>query len=122
MWVIEMNGIGPRIRELRVKYKMRQGELANKLGLSRQIVSNWEREYTLEIPSAYIGKLAEIFDVSCDYIITGKYKPLSQEEKELSELIVTNPDVKTLLKSAKRLDRADLKRVIKYIEFVILGE
>ena len=57
-----------KIQELRLKRNLSQGDLADKLGVSRQAISKWEREEGL--PDLYnIKKLAEIFKVSVDELI-----------------------------------------------------
>lgn len=55
--------IGERIKSLRKKNKLTQVQLANKINVSSQVVSNWERGYTT--PSADdIAKLSGALDVS----------------------------------------------------------
>ena len=62
-----MSGIN-RIRELRKTHKMNQIDLAKKMNVSSQVISNWERGYT-ELPSNDLKKLSEIFNVSADYLL-----------------------------------------------------
>jgi transcriptional regulator with XRE-family HTH domain len=38
-----MNTLGQRCRNLRLLHKWTQEELANKIGVTKQVVSNWER-------------------------------------------------------------------------------
>jgi transcriptional regulator with XRE-family HTH domain len=57
-----------KIQELRLKRNMSQSGLADKLGVSRQAISKWEREEGL--PDLYnIKRLAEIFKVSVDELV-----------------------------------------------------
>lgn len=60
-----------KIEYLRKKQKMSQGELADRLNISRQAVSEWERGISLPSVEKLIT-LSEIFDVSLDYLIKGK--------------------------------------------------
>ena len=63
-----MEYLAKRIQELRKEFKYSQDELANKLGISRQAISKWEREEGL--PDLYnIKKLAEVFNISVDDLI-----------------------------------------------------
>ncbi len=65
-----MKEIGSRIMKLREKNKLSQIELSNKLNITHQSVSKWERgESTPEISK--IIELARIFLVSTDYILLG---------------------------------------------------
>lgn len=57
-----------RIRLLRKSYNYSQQELAGRLGVSKQSVSNWENGNIL--PSIdMLMKLAGMFSVSTDYIL-----------------------------------------------------
>ena len=58
----------PRIRELRDKKGIKQGELAKILGVSQGTLSGWENG-KYEIANASLFALAEFFGVSVDYIL-----------------------------------------------------
>ncbi|MBQ6438889.1 MAG: helix-turn-helix domain-containing protein [Mogibacterium sp.] len=63
--------IGINIRRLREAKKLTQENLAEKLGVTFQAVSSWERdEYLPE--TANLRKLAEVFDVSVSAIVEDK--------------------------------------------------
>ena len=62
--------IGKRIAELRRKKDMTQFELADRLGISYQAVSNWERGNSMP-DIAKLPELAEIFGVTVDEILGG---------------------------------------------------
>lgn len=60
---------GKRIKELRVKYKISQKNLAKDLGYKTYTtVSKWESDASLP-PGKELKKLATYFDVSTDYIL-----------------------------------------------------
>lgn len=61
------------IKKLRVEKGLTQDELAEKLSVTRQAVSNWENGKT-QPDIETLTKLAEIFDVSVEKIIYGKEK------------------------------------------------
>ena len=56
-----------RIAELRRERKMTQSQLAEKLGVSRSCIANWER-HIREPNAADICSLASFFNVSTEYI------------------------------------------------------
>lgn len=72
--------LGPRIATLRRAAGMNQKALAKKLRISPSAVGMYEqgrREPSLEI----LAKMAEIFNVSIDFLVTGK--PLTDPESKM---------------------------------------
>lgn len=72
----EKNLIGKRLIALRAKHKLSQRDLSQKLQLAgydmdKNVITRIEtnKRYVTDIE---IQALAKIFDVSCDYLITGK--------------------------------------------------
>ena len=60
--------IADRIKKLREENNMTQTILAKKLGITRSSVNAWEMG--ISVPSTqYIIELANIFDVSTDYLL-----------------------------------------------------
>ena len=62
--------VGSRIKGLRIKYGMKQIELASMLGYSVDTLSNWETDKTIPRGDAVVD-LAEFFGVTTDYILCG---------------------------------------------------
>ena len=63
-----MNSFSQNLKLLRLEKNLGQVELAQKLGVSKGIISLWEngqREPTMQ----YIIKIALFFDVSADYLL-----------------------------------------------------
>lgn len=69
--MFDMKQIGKKITELRKAHNMTQMELADKLDISFQAVSNWERGNTMPDISK-LPELAEIFQISVDELLSGK--------------------------------------------------
>ncbi len=63
--------VGRNIRKARIDKGMTQDELAEKLNVTRQAVSNWERGKT-QPDIETLGKMAEIFGMSVEELIYGK--------------------------------------------------
>ena len=60
--------IQKNIKEYRLLHKMTQGELAEKLGGKKSLVSNYENGYS--VPDIFtLIALADIFDISVDELI-----------------------------------------------------
>jgi HTH-type transcriptional regulator, competence development regulator len=43
---VRLMAVGKRIRDIRKKLNLTQGDFAKKVNVSSQVISNWEREYT----------------------------------------------------------------------------
>lgn len=66
-----MNNLGERLYELRTKHEMSQGDLAEKLNVSRQTISKWENNMSIPELDKIIS-LSNVFGVSVDYIVKGE--------------------------------------------------
>lgn len=66
--MFNMENVGSKIAELRKKHNMTQFELADKMGISFQAVSNWERGNSMPDISK-LPELAELFGVTVDYLL-----------------------------------------------------
>jgi len=122
--------IGDRIRDLRDRRGFKQQELADKIGTSRQVLSNWERGYT-PVDTDGVLKLAKIFEVSTEYILHGREDNTISPAKQIAlaledddELLAffnelsKREDLMLLFKQVKPLKRDVIKRIIKYIKIV----
>ena len=63
--------LADKIIDLRKKNGWSQEELADKLGVSRQSVSKWESAQAVPDMKKVL-QLAEVFNVSTDYLLMGK--------------------------------------------------
>lgn len=104
-----METFGNKIKAMRTKAKLTQGELAEILGISQQSVSLWERnEY---FPSRItIVKLSNYFNVSVDSLINDE--PMSKET-------VLSKDEKTLLRTFNLLDKDNQQVILNNIDFLL---
>ena len=66
-----LEGFGQRLKELRQNRGWSQGQLAKKIGGDLQRVSKYEQGVNRP-PSEMMIKLADIFEVSLDYLMLGK--------------------------------------------------
>lgn len=70
-----------RLAKARHQKNLSQSELAEKLGCSKQAVSNWETGYSMP-PLKVALKISEILDKNVDYLF-GKKVQDSQTKKEV---------------------------------------
>lgn len=59
---------GKRIKEVRVAYGWSQVELARRLNISKQTISNWEND-NIQPSVEMLVHLSEVFRVSTDYLL-----------------------------------------------------
>ena len=79
--------IGATIAMLRTNKKMTQADLGDRIGVTFQAVSKWERGETLPDISI-LPTLADIFETTIDYILRGGESTLSFKGKvKISDLI-----------------------------------
>ena len=60
--------LGQRINELRIAMGWSQVQLAEKLSISKQTVSNWENE-NIQPSIEMLVRIAKLFHVSTDYLL-----------------------------------------------------
>lgn len=63
-----MSDFKTRLKELRKEFKITQPELAEKIGVSKGMVSFWENG-VCEPTATNIIKIAQYFSVTCDYLL-----------------------------------------------------
>ena len=102
-----------RLKQLRQKNKLTQGELADILGLKPTAISNYESERNEPSFDKLIA-LSRYFDVSCDYLlgVTDSYLPVGGEvlDKDIVEFF----DLYKLLSPASVIELKDYARYLLY--------
>ncbi len=103
MTSVELKAIGLRICERRKQLNYTQEELAEKMNVSIQMISNLERG-NKAIKIENLLKISEILNMSTDYILTGKLTPA---------------DVNAFLTRVSRLSDEDYKMIDMLIEYCL---
>lgn len=102
--MFNMNEVGKRISKLRKENNLTQVELADKLGISYQAVSNWERGDSMP-DIAKLADLSQIFNVSIDELLGNQRSAnivnniIKEEQIDLSD--VSDEELKELLPIVK---------------------
>lgn len=95
--------IGKRIKILREKNNLTQAELAKKLFVKRETVNYWENG-TRDLKSQSIIQLAELFNVSCDYILRDIQNiECFQTDIKIMLLTIENETLKATINKIKEL-------------------
>ena len=71
---------GERLQSLRQRAGMSQDQLAERLGVSRQAVSRWERDETMPETDKVIA-MADLFGVTTDYLLRPRPEKAEQREE-----------------------------------------
>lgn len=87
--------IGQRIKELRELKGLTQAELGEKLFVSDKTVSKWEKDKS-EPDSASLVKIAECFNVTLDYLLTGNDPEVENESISKIELACREDNIALL--------------------------
>lgn len=91
-----MNKFQNNLKQLRKLNNLTQTDLATKIQESTQVISNWERGYTIPDMNDLIT-LADFFNVSVDELIGRKHTPsndLINKVKQLEDIV---RDIKSYL-------------------------
>ncbi len=102
-----MTNFGERIYDLRNRNNMSQGDLADRLDVSRQTISKWENNMCLPEAEKLL-LLSEIFGVSTDYILKG----ITIVEPDPVYIYVKDPDSENTSKYNEKIVR-------KYVGIVL---
>jgi transcriptional regulator with XRE-family HTH domain len=101
-----------RLKQLRQRNKLTQGELANILGLKPTAISNYESERN-EPSFDKLISLSIYFDVSCDYLLglTDSYLPVGGE--------VLDKDIVEFFDTYQQLSRESVNEIKSYAKYLL---
>jgi len=123
-----MNTMGSRLKALRKKYNYTGEEVGNMLKVSKVAIYNWEKDIRSPNPDV-IEKLANIYEVSTDYLITGKDSNITNdsyyydtEVAEIAEQIKNDPELRILLDAKRNLSKQDMKAIINITKSLLQRE
>lgn len=108
-----VQSVGQRIRELRLTNNLTEAEFADRLGVSRKLIFQWETDRIGWEPGS-IQRIAIVLGTSFGYLVSGREESHERDELDLIQLYraCTPEDRKILLTTAKRL-RACMKRPLR---------
>jgi transcriptional regulator with XRE-family HTH domain len=104
-----------RLRQLRQKNNLTQGDLAEILGLKPTAISNYESERN-EPSFEKLIALSKYFDVSCDYLlgVTDSYLPVGGE--------VLDKDIVDFFDLYKQLTPKGVREIKNYVQYLLYKE
>lgn len=83
-----MLDFGNRLKDLRLMYGLTQEEVADKICVTKQAVSKWENGLSLPDVAA-LGSLAELYNTTIDFLLTGEEKVRIEKKIEIVEKVET---------------------------------
>lgn len=113
-----------RLEKLRERKKLTQDDVAKKIGVARPTYANYERGER-EPNRETLAKLADLFDVSIDYLVTGNNsavdKDIDPEWLELWEEVQAKGleiDAKAFLRTTARdgVTKSQLRNILRVYE------
>ena len=112
------NTIGNRIRELRLLSDMSQEELGRRVGVQRAAINKYEKGTVSNIPLHTIEKIADIFEVSPNYIVGWSdehQSELSLESKVLSNVSsVYGKEVVDIIETYVEVTKDGKRKLLEY--------
>ena len=113
-----------RLKELRKGRRWTQRELAEKISVSPQVVSNWEREYSAP-DTDDVANLAELFDVPADYLLLGRTQgaavdmaALSPEDSAVLQEMRKHPNFRTFFHDLSSAPEEKIRKLIRMWEII----
>ncbi|WP_438312324.1 helix-turn-helix domain-containing protein [Sporosarcina sp. FA9] len=110
--------VGNRIKQLRKNLRLTQKQLADKVNVSPQVISNWEREYT-EPGSEDIKLLSKVLNRSADYIL-GDRNTSDQigHDEEGFQNFINDPELNRWYKELPKSEEDDLRKLRKMWDII----
>ena len=112
------------LKKLRKDNKLTQKQLADKLGVARTTLANYEQGTRFPDKETLL-LIADFFDVSLDYLVgrspADKIKKAISDNPELQDVweqISKREDLQLLFKQTKNLDESSIKQVIRIIKAI----
>lgn len=103
-----------RLRSLRKEFKLKQIEIADKLGVAKSTIAGYEKGIRKPKQDT-LKEIADIFNTSTDYLLGLTDDRTPKEPTKDLERILNSPDYHF---RGKKVSNEDLKFVLQYLERV----
>ena len=100
-------GLGKRLRQLRKTKKLTQKQVAERVGVTRTVLSQYENDHTAPSLEVLV-KLANQFGVSTDYLLDN-ISPSEQSKEEAKRRMLLQ-EAEKIRKSADQLEQLALSK------------
>ena len=122
--MIKIGNIGQRIREIRKSKNLTMLELGNRIGITENNISRYERGIIKDIPFENINKIAEALEVDLYYLLTGEVlkdinKYIYEIEPMLKKIKLSKENKKVISYSLK--DAMEIQGVNSKVELALIS-
>ncbi|WP_281659095.1 helix-turn-helix transcriptional regulator [Halobacillus sp. Cin3] len=104
-----MSVLSNRLKEARNRAGYKQIEAAKRIGISNGTLSGYEREYR-DPDTETLEKMAEVYDVSIDWLLGRSNKPGLSEDEEF-QAFANNPELQRFYEELPKSDEEDLEKL-----------
>lgn len=108
--------LGKRLKFEREKRNWSQLHVAEKIGITNTVLSNYERDYR-DPDTTTLKKLADLYEVSVDYLLGNSDNSTTDNEKDFQDFI-NDPELKRWYKELPKSDEEDLRKLKKMWEIM----
>lgn len=107
--------LGKRLNYERTKRNWSQKYVAQRIGITNTVLSNYERDYR-DPDTNTLKQLADLYDVSIDYLL-GRDNRSNPFDYYKRKIVTEFPDINLMFKDMESLDADDMKELYEYIKF-----
>ena len=107
--------VGQRIVYYREKAELKQSELAEKVGITKQLLWKYETDRVDNIPLENLEKIADVLHIDPS-ILTGWNTESDDDFTEYLEELRTRPEMKMLFDSSRGMTPEQVKAIVAMIE------
>lgn len=115
LFMFDMNKVGQRIAQIRKQRDMTQMELADRLNISFQAVSNWERGQSMP-DIAKLGEISELLDTPIDILLDNERGARVIQSIQSDQLLDEPVSGEELLEIAPLLKPTELNRAVSELK------
>lgn len=104
--------LGKRLKYEREKRNWSQKYVADKVGITNTVLSNYERDYR-DPDTDTLRKLSDLYEVSSDYLLGRTDDPAYSNDEEEFQTFIKDPELKRWFKELPQSDEEDLRKLRK---------
>lgn len=111
-----MKVLAKRLKEARENAGYKQIDAAKKLGISNGTLSGYERSYR-DPDTDILNKMADLYEVSVDWLLGKSDKPNQTEEEEF-QAFINDPELERWYRELPKSKEEDLRRLRKIWQII----